>query len=307
MKRIAVLIPCFNEAVALPNVIAAFRAALPGAEIHVYDNNSTDGTAGVAQAAGARVAHERRQGKGHVVRRMFADIDADFFVLVDGDGTYDAAAAPAMLEKLVGERLDMVTGVRTRDGEDAYRAGHVLGNALLTGLVARLFGAQLGDMLSGYRVFSRRFVKSFPALAGGFETETEFTVHALQLAMPVGEVATSYQARPAGSASKLRTYRDGARILRLILLLVKDERPVPFFSWLAVALFAAGLGLGIPVVLEFLRTGLVPRLPTAIAAACAVMLSFLAVACGLILDSVARGRREMKRLAYLAIPGPADV
>jgi len=306
MPRVAVLIPCFNEAVALPAVIAGFRAALPDAEIHAYDNNSTDGTAAVAAAAGARVGREARQGKGHVVRRMFADIDADFFILVDGDGTYDPAASPAMLTKLISERLDMVTGVRAHEKDGAYRAGHVLGNALLTGLVARLFGAKLGDMLSGYRVFSRRFVKSFPALAAGFETETEFTVHALQLAMPVGEVATSYHPRPAGSASKLRTYRDGARILRLIFLLVKDERPVPFFSWLALALFAAGLALGVPVVLEFLRTGLVPRLPTALVAASLVILSFLAVACGLILDSVARGRREMKRLAYLAIPGPAD-
>jgi glycosyltransferase involved in cell wall biosynthesis len=306
MPRVAVLIPCFNEAIALPGVIAGFRAALPDATIHVYDNNSTDGTEAVAATAGARVAHEARQGKGHVVRRMFADIDADFFVLVDGDGTYDPASAPAMLEKLIAERLDMVTGVRMHEGDDAYRPGHVMGNALLTGLVGRLFGARLGDMLSGYRVFSRRFVKSFPALAGGFETETEFCVHALQLAMPIGELPTRYHARPAGSASKLRTYRDGARILRLIFLLVKDERPVPFFSWLAVALFAAGLGLGIPVVLEFLHTSLVPRLPTALVAASLVILSFLAVACGLILDSVARGRREMKRLAYLAIPWSAD-
>ncbi len=304
MQRVAVLIPCFNEAIALPDVIAAFRAALPDAEIHVYDNNSTDGTAEVAHGAGARVGREARQGKGHVVRRMFADIEADLYVLVDGDGTYDAAAAPGMIEKLVRERLDMVTGVRVHEHEGAYRPGHVTGNALLTGLVGRLFGARLGDMLSGYRVFSRRFVKSFPAVAGGFETETEFSVHALQLAMPVGEVATRYLARPAGSASKLRTYRDGARILRLILLLVKDERPVPFFAWLGLALFAAGLGLGVPVVLEFVRSGLVPRLPTAIVAACLVMLSFLALACGLILDSVARGRREMKQLAYLAIPGP---
>jgi glycosyltransferase involved in cell wall biosynthesis len=304
--RVAVLIPCYNEAVAIGGVIADFRAALPQATIHVYDNNSTDGTATTAAAAGARVAREARQGKGHVVRRMFADVDADFYVLVDGDGTYDATAAPAMLEKLVSEQLDMVTGVREHEDDGAYRAGHQFGNALLTGLVARLFGAKLGDMLSGYRVFSRRFVKSFPALAGGFETETEFSVHALQLAMPIGEIVARYHPRPAGSASKLRTYRDGARILRLILLLVKDERPVPFFSWLAVALFAAGLALGVPVVLEFLHTGLVPRLPTALVAASLGILSFLAVACGLILDSVARGRREMKRLAYLALPGPLN-
>jgi glycosyltransferase involved in cell wall biosynthesis len=306
MQRIAVLIPCYNEAVALPGVIAGFRAALPDAEIHVYDNNSTDGTAEVARQAGVRVGTETRQGKGHVVRRMFADIDADIYVLVDGDGTYDAASAPAMVATMLRDRLDMVTGVRVHAEAGAYRPGHVAGNAMLTGLVARLFGAELGDMLSGYRVFSRRFVKSFPALAGGFETETEFTVHALQLAMPVGELPTPYRERPAGSASKLRTFRDGARILRLIVLLAKDERPVPFFIWLAIILLAAGLALGIPVVLEFLRIGLVPRLPTAIVAACLVMLSFLAIACGLILDSVARGRREMKRLAYLAVPGPHD-
>jgi glycosyltransferase involved in cell wall biosynthesis len=304
MARVAVLIPCYNEAVALPAVIAGFRAALPEATIHAYDNNSCDGTAGVARAAGARVGLETRQGKGHVVRRMFADIDADIYVLVDGDGTYDAAAAPVLIAKLRAETLDMVTATRVEQAKAAYRPGHRFGNALLTGLVSRLFGARLGDMLSGYRVFSRRFVKSFPALSGGFETETELTVHALQLAMPVGEVPCAYLERPVGSASKLRSFRDGARILRLIFMLVKDERPVPFFTSCAVLLFLAGLVLGVPVVLEFLRIGLVPRLPTAILSACLVMLSFLSTACGLILDSVARGRREMKRLLYLAIPAP---
>ncbi len=303
MPRTAVLIPCYNEEVAIPGVIAAFRAALPDAAIYVYDNNSTDGTIAAARAAGAQVGRETHQGKGHVVRRMFADVEADIYLLVDGDGTYHAPSAPTLVEKLRAERLDMVTGLRVHEAAAAYRPGHVMGNVLLTGLVSRLFGAPLGDMLSGYRVFSRRFVKSFPALAGGFETETEFTVHALQLGMPVGELPTPYAERPAGSASKLRTYRDGARILRLIMMLVKDERPVPFFTWLALALFFAGIVLGTPVVLEFLRTGLVPRLPTALAAASLVILSFLSVACGLILDSVARGRREMKRLAYLAIPG----
>ncbi len=304
--RLAVLIPCYNESVAIGGVVAGFRAALPGAAVFVYDNNSSDATAARAQAAGALVRHEGRQGKGHVVRRMFADIDADVYVLVDGDGTYDAAAAPAMVARLRAECLDMVTGVRRHDDAAAYRPGHRFGNVVLTGLVSLLFGAHLADMLSGYRVFSRRFVKSFPALAGGFETETEFTVHAMQLGMPTAEVDTVYHERPAGSASKLRTVRDGIRILRLIVLLVKDERPVPFFSVAALLLLLLGLGLGIPVVLEFLRTHLVPRLPTALAAVSLVMLCFLSLASGLILDSVARGRREMKRLAYLSIPGPAD-
>ena len=306
MPRIAVLIPCHNEAVAITGVVQSFRAALPEASIYVYDNNSTDNTVQAAQAAGARVGHETRQGKGHVVRRMFADIEADIYLLVDGDGTYHAPSAPALIAHLTNNQLDMVTGVRVHQAQAAYRPGHVLGNVLLTGLVSRLFGARLGDMLSGYRVFSRRFVKSFPALAGGFETETEFTVHALQLGMPVGELPTPYVERPAGSASKLRTYRDGARILRLILLLVKDERPIPFFSGLAALLFILGIILGTPVVIHFLHTGLVPRLPTALAATALVLLSFLSLACGLILDSVARGRREMKRLAYLAIPRGAD-
>ena len=300
--RIAVLIPCFNEEVAIPNVVAGFRAALPYATVYAYDNNSTDNTAQVARDAGAVVGHERLQGKGHVVRRMFADVDADIYVLVDGDETYDATAAPAMIDLLRRDRLDMVTATRISDAEGAYRRGHRAGNTLLTGLVARLFGARVTDMLSGYRVFSRRFVKSFPALAGGFETETELTVHALQLALPLGELASAYRERPAGSASKLHTVTDGLRILRLILMLVKDERPLPFFSLCGASFFVTGMGLGVPVVLEFWRIGLVPRLPTAILAAMLVGLSFLSFACGLILDSVGRGRREMKRLAYLRVP-----
>jgi glycosyltransferase involved in cell wall biosynthesis len=304
MARIAVLIPCYNEAIAIPGVVDAFRAALPDATIHVYDNNSTDNTVQIARRAGARIGREMRQGKGHVVRRMFADIDADIFVLVDGDGTYDAASAPALVAKLCAESLDMVTATRVEQAQAAYRRGHRFGNAVLTGLVSLLFSSKLGDMLSGYRVFSRRFVKSFPALAGGFETETELTVHALQLGMPTGEAACPYRERQAGSTSKLHSFRDGARILRLIIMLVKDERPIPFFAAAGVAMFALGLIIGIPIVLEFLRIGLVPRLPTAIVSACLVMLSFLSAACGLILDSVARGRREMKRLLYLAIPGP---
>ena len=302
--RIAVLIPCYNEAVAIPRVVAGFKAALPGAAIHVYDNNSTDNTAEAARLAGATVGREMLQGKGHVVRRMFADVEADIYVLVDGDDTYDAGSAPALVALLQEQRLDMVTAVRQSGEDHTHRRGHKAGNIVLTGLVARLFGARVSDMLSGYRVFSRRFVKTFPALAGGFETETEFTVHALQLAMPLGELPSAYRERPPGSASKLRTITDGLRILRLILLLVKDERPLPFFSLCAAGLFALGLLLGIPVVLEFWRTGLVPRLPTAIVSAALIALSSLSLACGLILDSVGRGRREVKRLAYLAVAGP---
>jgi len=295
-------VPCYNEVVAIPLVVAGFRAALPDATIYVFDNNSCDGTAAAARAAGAVVRHETLQGKGHVIRRAFADIEADIYVLVDGDGTYDPATAPAMLRLLVEQRLDMVTGTRVADGAGAYRPGHRLGNRLLTGLVQAVFGDRVSDMLSGYRVFSRRFVKSFPALAAGFETETEFTVHALELHMPVGELPTPYRQRPQGSASKLRTLHDGMRILRSIIVLVKDERPLPFFSVVGGALLLAGIGSGIPVVLEFLHTGLVPRLPTAVLATGLVMLSFLAFVCGLILDSVARGRKEMKRLAYLRTP-----
>lgn len=300
--RIAVLVPCYNEQAAVPAVISAFRAALPGAVIHVYDNNSTDGTAAAARAAGARVCTERLQGKGNVIRRMFADIEADAYVLVDGDDTYDAATAPGMVAMLLRDRLDMVNGARVSSAQAAYRRGHRLGNAMLTGLVARIFGDRVSDMLSGYRVFSRRFVKSFPALSGGFETETEFTIHALELRMPVGEVPTPYKERPAGSVSKLHTYSDGFRILRTIVLLVKEERPLPFFAAIAAALLLAAVLLFVPVLAEFLRTGLVPRLPTAVLATGLVLLSFLSLTCGLILDSVTRGRKELKRLAYLAIP-----
>ena len=300
--RIAVLIPCYNEQAAVPAVICAFRAALPGAAIHVYDNNSTDGTAAAARAAGATVRTERLQGKGNVIRRMFADIEADAYVLVDGDDTYDAAAAPGMVAMLLQDRLDMVNGARVSDAQAAYRPGHRLGNAVLTGLVAQIFGDRVTDMLSGYRVFSRRFVKSFPALSGGFETETEFTIHALELRMPIGEVPTPYKERPAGSVSKLRTYSDGLRILRTIVLLVKEERPLPFFALIGAALLLLAVILFAPVLGEFLRTGLVPRLPTAVLATGLVLLSSLSLTCGLILDSVTRGRKELKRLSYLAIP-----
>jgi glycosyltransferase involved in cell wall biosynthesis len=297
--RLAVVIPCHNEAPTIPRVVAAFRAALPDAAIVVFDNNSTDGTADAARAAGAELRREALQGKGQVIRRAFADIDADIYVVVDGDDTYDAAAAPAMVRLLVEQRLDMVTGTRVAD---AWRPGHRLGNLALTWLVRTVFGDRVTDMLSGYRVFSRRFVKSFPALAAGFETETEFTVHALELRMPVGEIATAYRERPDGSASKLRTIRDGLRILRSIVVLVKEERPLQFFSACALALFVTGVGLSVPVVIAFWRTGLVPRLPTAVLSTGLVLLSFLSLFCGLILDSVARGRKEMKRLAYLRTP-----
>ncbi len=303
--RVAVLVPCFNEQAAIPAVVHAFRAALPDAVIYVYDNNSSDDTAAVAQQAGATVRTERLQGKGNVVRRMFADVEADAYVLVDGDGTYDAASAPAMVGMLLRGGLDMVNGVRVSDAQAAYRPGHRFGNRVLTGLVARIFGDRVSDMLSGYRVFSRRFVKSFPALSGGFETETEFTIHALELRMPISELATPYKERPAGSASKLNTIRDGLRILRMVLLLVKEERPLPFFSVIAAVLLLVAAAVFAPVLKTYLQTGLVPRLPTAVLATGLVLLSFLSLTCGLILASVTRGRKEVKRLAYLAIPAPS--
>lgn len=302
--QIAVLIPCYNEAVAIPRVVAAFRAALPDATIHVYDNNSTDGTRAAAEAAGALVRTEPQQGKGNVVRRMFADIEADIYVLVDGDDTYDAAAAPAMVAMLQGDRLDMVTAIRVTEIVAAYRPGHRFGNLMLTGMVRLIFGDRITDMLSGYRAFSRRFVKSFPALAHGFETETEFTVHALELRLPVGEIQTAYKDRPPGSVSKLNTIRDGIRILRTIMALIQRERPLAFFGLAGLAMMAVAVGLFIPVLAEFLRTGLVPRLPTAILSAGLVLGGLLSLAAGLILDTVTRGRLEAKRIAYLAIRGP---
>ena len=300
--RVAVLIPCYNEAASIARVVADFQTMLPAATVYVYDNNSQDGTPEIARAAGAVVRTERLKGKGNVIRRMFADVEADAYVLVDGDDTYDAAAAPEMVQRLAENQLDMVNGARVTEIAAAYRRGHRLGNALLTGIVRWIFGNRVRDMLSGYRVFSRRFVKSFPALATGFETETEFTVHALELKMPIAELATCYKERPEGSVSKLRTFSDGLRILRTIVLLVKEERPFQFFSLAALTFFFLGIGLGIPVVLEFFVTGLVPRLPTAILAMGLMLLSFLSLVCGLVLDSVARGRKEMRRLAYLSIP-----
>ena len=301
---IAVIIPCHNEASAIATVIRDFRAALPTAKIYVYDNNSTDDTVTVARTEGAVVRSEPLQGKGNVVRRMFADIDADVYVLVDGDDTYHAPSAPGMIRHLLRDQLDMVNGQRVTDIAAAYRPGHQLGNKLLTGMVALIFGNRIQDMLSGYRVLSRRFVKSFPALSSGFETETEFSVHALELKMPIAEVATPYKDRPAGSTSKLRTFHDGFRILRTIMMLVKEERPLQFFGAVFGLLATASIVLATPVVLEFLAIGLVPRLPTAVLAAATMLLAFLSLVCGLILDTVTHGRRELKRLHYLRIPAP---
>ncbi len=298
---IAVLIPCHNEEAAITGVVSAFKAALPGATIYVYDNNSRDRTVELAAAAGARVFHEPLQGKGHVVRRMFSDVEADVYVLVDGDDTYDAASAAPMVKLLLNQRLDMVNGTRVTQIAAAYRPGHRIGNTALSELVRRAFGSRITDMLSGYRVFSRRFVKSFPALSSGFEIETELTIHALELSMPIAEIETAYKDRPEGSASKLRTYSDGLRILRTIVMLVKDERPLLFFSVAGLILFLTGVGLSIPVFVEFYRTHLVPRLPTAVLSMGLVLLSFFSLVCGLILDSVARGRKEIKRMIYLSI------
>ena len=288
-------------------MVTDFRVALPDATIYVYDNNSKDQTMARAAEAGAVVRHEPRQGKGNVVRRMFADIEADLYVLVDGDDTYDAAAAPGMVAQLVADGADLLTGRRIHTQADAYRPGHVLGNKLLTGLTGWLFAVHLSDMLSGYRVFSRRFVKTFPLKAEGFAIETEFTVHAVRLMMPLSEMDTSYKERPAGSVSKLNTYRDGFRILFFIAYLLREERPLLFFSLVAAALGAVALLIGAPVVQDYLATGLVPRLPTAVLATGLMIIAVLSSACGLILDNVTRGRWEAKRIAYLSIPGPQDL
>jgi glycosyltransferase involved in cell wall biosynthesis len=301
---LAILIPCFNEEAAIGAVIEGFKAVLPTAEVYVFDNNSTDQTARLAAAAGARVRKEPLQGKGNVVRRMFADVDADIYVMVDGDNTYDPRYVRAMIDLLLSERLDMVVGARTTADQDAYRRGHRFGNRLLTRTVSHLFGNRFSDMLSGFRVFSRRFVKTFPAMSMGFETETELTIHALELRLPVGEIPTPYAARLAGSASKLQTYSDGLKILRLILILYKNERPLQFFSIIAAILGTTALILGIPLVITFVETGFVYRQPTAILATGLVLLSGLSFAAGLILDTVTRGRREMKRLAYLSLRRP---
>jgi glycosyltransferase involved in cell wall biosynthesis len=298
--RVAVLVPCYNEAAAIGDVVRAFAQHLPGAQVYVYDNNSTDATIAVARDAGAIVRSELLRGKGNVVRRMFADVDADVYVMVDGDNTYDAASAPRLVAHLLDNSLDMVNGARVTASTQAYRPGHRFGNRMLTGLVASIFGNRLTDMLSGYRVFSRRFVKSFPALSSGFEIETELTVHALELRLPIAEVSTPYFDRPTGSTSKLRTYSDGIRILRTISGLVKEERPFQFFALIATLLTLASLVFGARVIIEFVQTGMVPRLPMAVLATGLMILAFLSLTCGLILDTVTRGRREVKRMHYLA-------
>jgi glycosyltransferase involved in cell wall biosynthesis len=303
---IAVLVPCYNEEVAVAKVVKDFRVALPGAAIFVFDNNSTDKTAAAARAAGAEVFQEKRQGKGFVVSRMFTDVEADIYVLVDGDATYDAPSAPKMIERLLDERLDMVVGNRVDQEVAAYRAGHRTGNWLLTSFVASVFGPSFKDMLSGYRVFSRRFVKSFPVLSGGFEIETELTIHALELGLAVAEIDTPYYARPKGSASKLNTWSDGFRILRTIVAIYRAERPLPFFTGIALALAIASVGFAIPVFVTYFETGLVPRLPTAVLSLGLMLMAFLSVAIGLVLDTVTRGRREVKLLAYLSHRAPGE-
>ena len=303
--RIAVLLPCYNEEAAIGATVAGFRAALPGATIYVYDNNSRDRTREIAAEAGAVVRTERQQGKGHVVRRMFADIDADIYVMADGDLTYDPKAAPAMVDQLVADQLDMVVGTRRHEQKDAYRGGHVLGNRIFTGLLAGLFGRSFSDIFSGFRVFSRRFAKSFPVLSSGFEIETEMSVHALELRMPVGELETAYGSRPDGSESKLSTYGDGWRILKTIVTLYRIERPVLFFGSIGAFLLALAIVLSIPLVITYVHTGLVPRVPTAILVTGIVIVAVLCFFAGLILDTVTRGRREVRRLAYLGQPGPA--
>jgi glycosyltransferase involved in cell wall biosynthesis len=303
---VAILVPCYNEERAIAKVVADFRAALPEAVIYVYDNNSTDGTVAAATTAGAMVRRESHQGKGHVVRRMFNDIEADVYVLVDGDATYDAPSAPAMIGKLIDDRLDMVVACRIDREAAAYRAGHRAGNIMLSGFVTHIFGRAFTDILSGYRVFSRRFVKSYPILSGGFEIETELSVHALELELPVGEVATPYYSRPAGSASKLSTWTDGFRILWTVLRLYRAERPLALFGSLGIALAIVSVGLAIPIVITYVQEGVVPRLPTAILSTGLMLLAFLSIACGLILDTVTRGRREVKLIAYLALRAPGE-
>lgn len=304
---IAVLLPCYNEEAAIAATVAGFRAALPSATIYVYDNNSKDRTREIAAESGATVRTESQQGKGHVVRRMFADVDADIYVMADGDLTYDPKAAPAMVNLLLADQLDMVVGTRRHQEKQAYRGGHVLGNRIFTGLLSSLFGRSFSDIFSGYRVFSRRFVKSFPVLSEGFEIETEMSVHALELRMPVGEVETSYGARPEGSQSKLSTYADGWRILKTIGTLYRVERPTLFYGSIGALLVAAAIILAIPLVITYAHTGLVPRFPTAILVTGMIIIAVLCFFAGLILDTVTRGRREVRRLAYLSLKAPGEL
>lgn len=304
---IAVMIPCLNEELTIAKVIADFQTALPGARIVVCDNLSTDNTAAAALAAGAEVLHEAMPGKGNAIRRLFSDIEADIYVMVDGDATYEAELAPELISHLVEQRLDMVCGKRVAAANAAYRKGHVFGNRMFTALVAGVFGRRFEDILTGYRVFSRRFVKSFPILSEGFEIETELTIHALELNMPVAEIDSVYLERPAGSDSKLNTISDGLRIAKLIIKLIKDERPMTFFGWLFILFALTSILLAIPLGITYFETGLVPRLPTAVLCSALMLLSFLFLACGFILDSVTRGRRERKRISYLSIAGPASL
>ncbi len=304
--RIAVILPCYNEAGAIVQTVQDFRRALPAADIYVFDNNSADGSYELAANAGAIVRRVAQQGKGHVVRRMFADVEADIYVMADGDATYEAAAAPRLVAAMLEDNLDMVVGARRSEVEEAYRRGHRFGNWALTSLLKQLFGRSFTDILTGYRVFSRRFVKSFPVLSAGFEIETEISVHALELSMPVSEIMTVYGARPEGSASKLSTYRDGWRILRTIFTLYRIEKPILFFGIIATLLAAAGIILATPLIITYIETGLVPRFPTAILVTGLMILATLSGMCGLILDTVVRGRREVRRLAYLTFPAPSN-
>jgi glycosyltransferase involved in cell wall biosynthesis len=305
-QRLAVLVPCFNEEAAIAKVVADFRAELPEATIYVYDNNSTDRTVEVARAAGAVVRREMHQGKGNVVRRMFADVEADVYVLVDGDATYDASSVRLLIARLIEERLDMVVAARVEEEAAAYRPGHRAGNRLLTGFFVSVFAATFTDILSGYRVFSRRFVKSFPVLSRGFEIETELSVYAAELDLAVGEVPTPYFARPEGSTSKLSTWRDGLRIVLTIVGLYRSERPLTFFSAFGIALAVVSVVLAIPIFITYFEEGTVLRVPTAILSTGLMLLAFLAIVAGLVLDTVTRGRREMKRLAYLQQQAPGE-
>ncbi len=300
--RIAIVLPCYNEAATIAKVVEDFRAAIPAAAVYVYDNNSTDGTADIARRAGAVVRRETRQGKGNVVRRMFADVEADIYVMADGDGTYDASAAPVLVELLVKNSVDMVVGTRADVTEDAGRSGHAFGNRLFNSLYQRLFGRDFTDIFSGYRVFSRRFVKSFPAVSSGFEIETEMSVHASQLGIPTLERPTQYGVRPQDSHSKLRTFRDGFRILGMFMMLLKETRPAAFFGGVGAGLILAAMALSAPLLSTYLETGLVPRFPTAILATGMVVVASVSAVCGLILDSLARARIEQKRSVFLAYP-----
>lgn len=301
--RIAVIVPCYNEEQSIAKVVMDFKKTLPEAVVYVFDNNSTDLTSEVARASGASVIHVPLKGKGNVVRRMFADVEADVYLMTDGDGTYDARFAPQLVDKLLCDKLDMVVGCRLDKGEaENYRRGHRFGNRMLTGAARRIFGGQFTDMLSGYRAFSRRYVKSFPAFSAGFEIETELTIHALELRMPYGEIMTSYGARPEGSESKLSTYRDGLRILKMIIRMYRVERSLAFFSLAGLLLAIASVFLALPLLFEYLATGLVPRLPTAVLSMGLMLSGQLAIFCGLILDTVTRGRHELRRMKYLSIP-----